>query len=92
MEETISIAPFGTGSGLKVFECPSCGAQTTHLEQRRRPNPPSRSSADKKRRGGGSQGLTGDRAVRRILSSSSDWNGLFKMGRLRCACGRPLSP
>jgi predicted RNA-binding Zn-ribbon protein involved in translation (DUF1610 family) len=47
MEEAINIAPFGTGPGLKVFECPDCGTRTTRLEQRRRPNPSSRSSADK---------------------------------------------
>jgi hypothetical protein len=47
MEETINIAPFGTGAGLKVFECPGCGTRTTRLERRRRPNPSSRTSADK---------------------------------------------
>jgi hypothetical protein len=35
MEETARIDPFGAEPGLRIFECPSCGAETTHLDEYR---------------------------------------------------------
>jgi hypothetical protein len=38
MLETAKIAPFASDLGLRIFECPACGAATSRLE----PAPPAR--------------------------------------------------